>query len=236
MNGPYRIYAALISSLGPQGWWPVTPAGKFRPEYKRRGFYLKTERERFEVAAGAILTQNTTWKNAEKAIINLNLAGGATAELILAAPPEKLRELIRPSGYYTQKEKKLRIFAEHVVRRHGGRVGEWLGGPFDAVRAELLALWGIGPETADSILLYAGERVTFVVDAYTLRLARRMGWLRNADYDLAKRFFENSLPRELKIFNEFHALTVALGKDFCRPKPHCADCPLTQMCAKLAEE
>lgn len=236
MNEPYRIYSALISSLGPQGWWPVTPQGKLRPEYKRRRFYLKTDRERFEVAAGAILTQNTAWKNVEKAILNLNIAGGVTPEVILATSPERLRELIRPSGYFTQKEKKLRLFAEYVYKRHGGQLGKWLKGPLENVHAELLGLWGVGPETADSILLYAGERETFVVDAYTLRFASRMGWLKNPDYNAAKKFFETALPHDLEVYNEFHALIVALGKDFCKPKPNCADCPLTDLCAKLVQE
>lgn len=232
MKEPYRIYAALISTFGPQGWWPVTPAGKLRPEYKRRRFYLKNDRERFEVAAGAILTQNTAWTNVEKAVLNLNLAGGVSPDLILETPPDKLRELIRPSGYYVQKEKKLRGFAGYLAQHHPEGLGKWLGkSPFKETREELLSLWGIGPETADSILLYAGERATFVVDAYTLRLGERMGWFKNSGYDEVKDFFESALPRELEVFNEFHALIVKLGKDFCRTKPRCTHCPLADLCA-----
>jgi len=232
VNAPYKIYSALASVFGPQGWWPVTPEGHVRPLYKRGRFKLRSDRERFEVAVGAILTQNTAWTNVERALVNLNVAGGISPETVLKTDSARLAGLIRSSGYYVQKEKKLRLFSEYLVAKHPEGLGKWLGGPLTGVRAEILSLWGIGGETADSILLYAGARKTFVADAYTVRLGRRMGWFETNDYDAVKNFFEKALPRDLEVFNEFHALIVALGKDFCKPRPLCAECPLRRLCGK----
>ena len=185
------------------------------------------------MCAGALLTQNTAWHNAAKALAALNAANALVPERILALPQQRLRALIRSSGYYRQKALKLRAFCEHLLARHGGRLGEWFSGPLPAVREELLSLKGIGPETADSMLLYAGRRPLFVIDAYTVRLGLRMGWLRNGDYGAAQGFFIGSLPRSVQVYNEYHALIVELAKKHCKKsEPRCTDCPLRGNCLK----
>jgi endonuclease-3 related protein len=204
---PLAVFDKLYEHFGPQGWWPVTGSGN----------------KKFEICAGAILTQNTAWANVEKAIHNLNAKGMLTAGRIAAANTGKLAALIKPSGYFNQKAARLKIFASYMLKR--GRSG--LG-----TRTDLLSIKGIGPETADSILLYAGNRTTFVIDAYTFRLSKRIGWLSSPDYGRAKEFFEINLPRSRKIYNEYHALIVALGKYFCRKKPLCGGCPLARVCAR----
>ncbi len=200
------IYNKLLSHFGPQHWWPGdTP---------------------FEIMIGAILTQNTNWANVEKAIANLKRAKRLNPHEICVMRNANLESLIRPSGYFRVKAKKLRIFCKWLIRRGGMR---------NVKRSELLAIWGIGPETADSMLCYALGKTTFVVDAYTRRIGKRVGLFEFDDYHQIKDYFEKNLPRNLKIYKEFHALLVALGKDYCRPKPICGECPINKLCSCVAK-
>ena len=227
--GPLRVYRRLLAAFGPQGWWPVTPRGGKAPRY-RPGFRgALTEGQRAEVCLGAILTQNTSWTNVEKALAGLRAAGARDLGAVSALPQPRLRRLIRSSGYFRQKAKKLRLFARRAGRR--GSLKAWLSGPLGPLRTELLGLWGIGPETADSILLYAGGRPAFVIDAYTLRAGRRLGWWREPGYEEARAELKRRLPASAAVYAEFHALLVELGKRHCRARPLCGDCPLLGVCA-----
>lgn len=228
---PLTIYRTLMEFFGPQGWWPSTLRGKTRPEYQPGVYRRETDRERFEVCAGAILTQNTAWTNVEKAIAHLHEAGVRTPEDVSGLETAALAEHIRPSGYYKQKAARLKDFAAHLCREHGGSLRRLFERPLAEAREELLSLKGIGPETADSMLLYAGGHLSFVVDAYTFRMGERLGWFAGKkEYHAAQRFLVEALPRTLETFNEFHALIVALGKDYCRTRPRCEECPLRGEC------
>ncbi len=199
-----KLYNKLLKEFGPQHWWPVTNKNS------------KILDSRFEICVGAILTQNTNWQNVEKAIDNLIKNRMLTKEAIKNANISKLSALIRSSGYYKQKAKKLKIFANF-----SGNV----------TRENLLSLWGIGPETADSMLLYAYNKPYFVVDAYTKRIFERLGMLKgNEDYEEVRALFEKKLPKDVEIYKEFHALIVNLAKNFCKKEPLCDRCPLTEEC------
>ena len=203
-----EIYDRLLSAFGPQHWWPAdTP---------------------FEVAVGAILTQNTNWKNVEQAVENLKRAGVLTVQGISRIPESELAALIRPSGYFTVKARRLKNYIGYIAAEYGGSFADSLLGDGAEKRVELLSVSGIGPETADSILLYAGGHPTFVVDAYTRRVAHRHGLAAaDARYEELRRLFMDNLAPDVSLFNEYHALLVAVGKNFCRPRePRCAGCPL----------
>ncbi|HBG46510.1 MAG TPA: endonuclease [Deltaproteobacteria bacterium] len=203
-----RYYDSLFTAFGPQGWWPG--------------------QTRFEVIIGAILTQNTNWTNVEKAIRNLRDKKCLTPEKLMGMKHDELASLIRPAGYFNIKAKRLRSFLDHLFTRHKGSLDRLLKQETQKLRSELLSINGIGPETADSILLYAGGHPEFVVDAYTKRMLSRHGLIKSdAGYDEVKALFMESLPRDIRLFNEYHALIVKTGKDFCRPKePRCKECPL----------
>lgn len=203
-----RFYSALLGRFGPQHWWPGDTA--------------------FEIIVGAILTQSTAWVNVEKAITNLKREGALTVKGMDALPEAALAALIRPSGYYRQKARKLKAFLAYLRRRHGGSLRRMFRTATPELRRELLAVWGIGEETADSILLYAGGHATFVVDAYTRRILDRHGLApASASYHDIQALFERSLPPRPPIYNEFHALLVQAGKRHClRARPRCAGCPL----------
>ena len=204
------IYRRLYRRFGPQFWWPgETP---------------------FEVAVGAILTQNTAWTNVEKAIARLKRAGALSFGGMRRLPEKRLAELVRPSGYYNQKARKLRAFLSWLAMR-GGKAGSLkraLHGPLAELRESLLEVHGIGPETADSILLYAGNRQVFVIDAYTRRVLCRHGLAgEDAGYEKLRALFEASLPRSARLYNEFHALFVRVAKECCDRRGACRpDCPL----------
>jgi endonuclease III related protein len=203
-----EYFNSLFTAFGPQHWWPgQTP---------------------FEVIVGAILTQNTSWTNVEVAIANLRREQLLSPAKILAAPPARLERLVRPSGYFRQKARKLKAFCEFLRSEYGGSLREMFAAPTIALREQLLGVWGIGPETADSILLYAGGHGVFVVDAYTKRMLARHGWTgETARYDDVRWMFERQFPGDAKRFNEFHALIVRAGKKFCRKHdPLCGGCPL----------
>ena len=209
---PQPVFDRLLAHFGPLHWWPAeTP---------------------FEVVIGAILTQNTAWTNVEKAIANLRREGALTPEALRVAPRERLEEWIRPAGFFRQKAERLQLFVEHLFAHHDGDLGRLLTAPLPETRRELLTLKGVGPETADSILLYAGGLPSFVVDAYTRRLFGRLGLLDpTAPYEHIRAFFMACLPSDVDLFNEYHALIVEQCKQLCRKrKPLCADCPLQEIC------
>jgi endonuclease-3 related protein len=202
-------HEALLERFGLQGWWPG--------------------RTRFEIAVGAILTQNTAWSNVERAIRALRDAGALSFRGMRALSDRELTALIRPSGYFNQKAKKLRAFLAWLAARdRGGSVKRALRGPLAEIRASLLSVKGIGPETADSILLYAGDRPVFVIDAYTRRVLERHRLASpRAGYEELRALFERDLPRSVPLYNEFHALFVRVCKERCaKRRPRCDGCPL----------
>ena len=205
-----RIYQALFDHFGPQHWWPGET--------------------RLEIMAGAILTQNTAWSNVERAIANLKKEKALTLEGLSRMRLRRLERLIRPSGYFRQKARRLKDFLAFLSRRHKGDLRSMSRLPWQGLRQELLAQKGIGPETADSILLYALGKPVFVVDAYTRRVGRRLGLFHTDDYQEIQDFFHRRVPRKTSLYNEWHALIVALGKSVCKTKPLCGMCPLDSLC------
>ncbi len=205
-----RAVDRLLARFGPQHWWPA--------------------RTRFEVIVGALLMPQTAWRNVEAAISNLRRARLLTPAAIARAPVPELRRRVRVAGLHRAKPRRLKRFCGRLME-FGGDLDAFFGRDPAAVREDLLAQEGVGPETADSILLYASGTPTFVVDAYTVRLARRLGWVRADGYEAVKGWFEARLPRDLALFREAHALIVAHGKAVCRPRPRCGECPLNDMCA-----
>lgn len=207
------IYERLFQCYGPQHWWPgETP---------------------FEVVIGAILTQSTAWTNVEKAIANLKAAGVLDPESLYKISTDKLTILIRPSGYYNAKAVKVKAFIECLHDTYDSDLDRFFQLNTSSLRQELLSIHGIGPETADSILLYAAYRPVFVIDAYTKRIFSRLGIASaNDSYESYQRLFMDNLPHDEKLFNEYHALLVRHGKDVCRKKPKCDDCCLTSLSTK----
>jgi len=201
------VYRRLLNHFGPQQWWPGENA--------------------FEVMVGAVLTQNTNWRNVERAIDNLRAADVLNLTAMYELRIDELADLIRPAGYFRLKAQRLRNLLELVVQRYEGSLDALFAVEQDRLRDALLAVNGVGPETADSILLYAGEKPTFVVDAYTHRVLKRHGWIeREADYHAIKHLFEKHLRPDVALFNEYHALLVRVGNQFCRKQPKCDACPL----------
>lgn len=201
-------YKRLYSCFGPQGWWPG--------------------QTRFEVIIGAILTQNTSWSNVEKAIRNLRREGLLTPDKMRGLDHAGLAALLKPAGYFNVKAKRVASFLDHLFCNYGGRLGAFLKKDRASLRKELLGINGIGPETADSILLYAANYPEFVVDAYTRRIFSRHGLSgEDAGYEELKSMFMDNLPEDAALFNEYHALIVRTGKEFCRTRsPRCSECPL----------
>jgi endonuclease III related protein len=208
-----RAYGLLRRRNGHQHWWPGdTP---------------------FEICVGAILTQNTNWSNVERAIANLKAAAVLEPEKLFALPERRLARLLRPAGYFNVKARRLRAFLRVLMEQYGGNLARLFAGPTSVVRPRLLAINGIGPETADSMLLYAGEHRRFVIDAYTQRIFRRHRWCGPAaGYDDLQRLCEKALGRAdgrdpLDYWQDYHAQLVRVGKEHCRPRhPRCDECPL----------
>lgn len=207
------IYARLYSHFGPQHWWPQSGGA-------------------FEIILGAILTQNTAWTNVELALANLRRAELLTPARLHRSRGSRIARLIRPSGFFRLKTKKLQAFTRFLFAKHRGRLRHLFALDAETMREELLAVYGIGPETADSIVLYAAHKPVFVIDAYTRRICSRLGLAKEgAPYDELQRMFMAHLPRSAKMFNEYHALFVALGKSVCRKRaPKCTTCPLQAIC------
>lgn len=229
MNKIHTIYNILLKSLGPQNWWPTTLEGQLHPTY--HGKRPLTEKQLFEICIGAILTQNTAWKNVEKAITNLNKSNLIDVNKINSVNEKRLASLIKSSGYYNQKAKKLKHFSNFLIKNYGSNLETFLSKDITPLREELLSIKGIGPETADSIILYASEKPIFVIDAYTKRIFSRLGFCKPAvSYDELQNLFHKNLQKNHNMFNEYHALLVELGKNYCRKKPLCSKCPLTKLC------
>ena len=202
------IYRRLLDHFGPRHWWPAeTP---------------------FEVMVGAILTQNTAWANVKQAIANLDGEGALEPKALAKVPLPKLRRLIRPSGYFNQKAKKLRAFLRFFLAEpYRGSIERLAAEDAETLREALLLIWGIGPETADSILLYALGKPVFVADAYTRRIFARLGLTAaQASYAELQEYFTRRLPPKLELYNDYHAQVVALGNKYCRARPSCGLCPL----------
>lgn len=206
------LYRTLLDHFGPLNWWPADSP--------------------FEVAIGAILTQNTCWTNVELAIANLKeeqvLSPGKLADIPIA----RLEELIKPSGFFRQKAHRLQNFSRHLVTEWQSSLKDFCSGPLDQARERLLTMPGIGPETADSILLYAAYRPSFVVDAYTRRIFERIGTLQGGEtYAEVREIFTQALPEDATLYNEYHALIVQLAKTCCRKRsPLCNRCPICRHC------
>jgi endonuclease-3 related protein len=203
-----EIYGRLYYAFGPQHWWPGdTP---------------------FEISIGAILTQNTNWGNVEKAIANLKKEKALSAKAIYSTPLGKLSPLIRPAGYFNVKAKRLKFFVDFLVEEYGGSLLKMGREDTQPLRDRLLEINGIGPETADSILLYALGKPVFVIDAYTRRvLSRHLVMEHDKPYEEYQELFHSLLEKDVKMFNEYHALFVKVGKAYCkRQNPLCEECPL----------
>ncbi|MFH1539276.1 MAG: endonuclease III domain-containing protein [bacterium] len=202
------VYGAMFDAIGPRHWWPG--------------------RTRFEVVVGAILTQNTAWRNVDRAIRNLRRARVLNPKAMRDMEEEKLAELIVPAGYFRVKARRLMNFLRFLDSGYGCSLDRLFRLDAEALRGELLGVNGIGPETADSIVLYAAGKPVFVIDAYTRRILARHGWCApDAGYDELQALFAGSLPADAPLFNEYHALLVYVGNNFCRPrKPLCGECPL----------
>jgi endonuclease-3 related protein len=204
------IYSRLFRAFGPQRWWPGDTS--------------------FEIAVGAILTQNTNWLNVEKAIRNLKHAGTLSAKTIAAMPEAELSGLIRPAGYYNIKAKRLKNLVYFLMQEYQGSMKKMAQEDKSVIRNKLLSLNGIGPETADSIILYALQKPVFVIDTYTKRILSRHTILHHdASYEIYQNLFHEKLRTDASLFNEYHALMVRLAKDFCRPDPRCSGCPLERI-------
>lgn len=211
------IYKNLLKAYGPQGWWPIN--NKYHPkDYS----YPKTNSQKFEICIGAILTQNTSWKQVEKAIINLYKLKTLNAERMRILDINTLKEAIKPAGYFNQKAKKIKKFTGFYLELKGKT----------PTRRQLLKVWGIGSETADSILLYAYNIPSFVIDAYTKRIFTNLGLIKEeANYDQIKEFFENNLQSSIILYQEYHALIVEHAKRHYSRKPY--DDPLTKQIENL---
>lgn len=204
------LYLLLRKRLGHRNWWPgETPD---------------------EIVIGAILTQQASWKNAELAIANLREKNMLSLERIASSDLRKLERCVRPSGFYRQKARRLKAISSYIIG-NGGSLKRFLDKDHHDLRKELLSLDGIGPETADSIILYAAEKPIFVIDAYTKRIMSRVyGTDPEIDYHELQELITGSIPRDVGLYNDFHAQFVELGKNFCRTKPLCGNCPVRDHC------
>ena len=208
------MYQAMLSRFGHQHWWPARD-------------HLCPRDRKLEICMGALLTQNTNWGNVEKALDRLHDADAMRVDVLAKMSPARLAELIRPAGYFNVKARRLKNFIAHVTDRHAGCIESLLAVPKTRLREQLLGINGIGPETADSMILYAAGKCTFVVDAYTRRICLRHGLISPSDgYDAIKSLFESHVPPRIGLYNDYHAQLVAVGKHFCRPTARCEGCPL----------
>ncbi len=266
------IYKTLLKEYGKQGWWPLieykgnnpTKTGSIHGYHPNNYELPKTRNQIYEVCIGAILTQNCSWQQVEKSLTNLKKLNALNPEKLLKLDDNKLKQAIKPAGYFNQKAKKLRIFTKYflslskttsqklvescssqanpVVFEHAQNstqipIRDWRNSDIKKNQIptshELLNLWGIGPETADSMLLYAFKQPYFAIDAYTKRIFSRIGIIsHNSKYDEFRKLFMNNLPNKHELFNEYHALIVEHAKRHCRTKPLCEKCPLNKKCSK----
>jgi endonuclease-3 related protein len=203
-----EMFDLMLNHFGPQDWWPAETA--------------------LEVMVGAVLTQNTNWKNVEKAIENLKDKDLLSVVNLNATPSGELAQLIRPAGYYNIKSKRLKNLMNFIAERYQEDLSMFMEEDTQKLREGLLSVNGVGPETADSILLYAASRPVFVIDAYTYRILYRHGMIseEHATYDVLQDLFMDHLTEDASLFNEFHALIVQTGKHYCKRRPICDHCPL----------
>lgn len=207
-----KVFQLLYDKFGDLGWWPGETA--------------------FEIAVGAVLAQNVAWANVEKAIRRLKEAKLFSPTKLLNAPQAKLEDCLRPTGYYRIKAQRLRTLLRFFQEECNGNLDRLRKRELPSLRKKLLGIPGIGPETADSILLYALDKPTFVIDAYTRRVLSRIGWIGgNESYEELRRAFMKPLPPDPVLYNHYHALLVQLGKAICRRQPACDQCPLSHLCA-----
>lgn len=206
------LYRKLLDHFGPRNWWPADSP--------------------FEVVIGAILTQNTAWTNVEQAIENLKKAEVLTPHRMADIPVSQLEELIKPSGFFRQKARRLQDFSRHLATDWNSCLRAFCSGPLEEARERLLTRPGIGQETADSILLYAADRPSFVVDAYTRRIFERIGVLHGDEtYDEVRQIFMQGLPEDVVLYNDYHAQIVQLAKTCCgKKKTLCRECPVCNLC------
>ena len=218
MSTLQEMYDRLLAHFGSQHWWPADSP--------------------FEVLVGAVLTQNTNWANVTKALDNLRAAKLLSFQALHALPAQDLAPLIRPSGYYILKAKRLKNLLQLIADEADGDLALFFEQPLAELRPKLLQVKGIGPETADSILLYGGNKAIFVVDAYTHRLLSRHGLVgEESSYDEMQELFHGEIAADQHIYNEYHALIVRLGKEFCRKRgPLCTACPLADLTPIYLEE
>jgi endonuclease-3 related protein len=226
---PKRLYDLLLTHFGHQNWWPIDK------EYHQK----HRSDPRFEIMIGAILTQNTAWANVEKALENLKKNRIFTINALNTVDGDALKTMIQPSGFFNQKARRLKNFASYLQQNYKEDLQIFFCRNLQEIRQELLTLNGIGPETADSILLYAGNQPIFVIDAYTKRISTRIPLPINGDtYDEIQNFFEKELQKTIHknnlvpVYKELHALLVELAKNHCRKKPGCATCPIQTLCKK----
>jgi endonuclease III related protein len=203
------IFNALLSYHGPQGWWPA--------------------KTRFEVIAGAVLTQNVSWKNAKESILNLQKDNMLSSRVLSAASVGEIAGKITPSRFYNQKALTLKIFCSHLEKEYGGSLDRMFRTETSLLRKKLLELRGIGPETVDCILLYAGKKLSFVSDAYTRRFLDRYGIIKSGGYEKIRGYFMDNLPEDIYIYNEFHALIDRHCGSVCKVKPSCFECPVRKL-------
>ena len=223
---PQTLYKELLENFGQQNWWPMD-----------KGYHKKHGSDpRFEVIIGAILTQNTAWSNVEKALANLKSKDVLDIEKISNIDMNFLQELIKPSGFFNQKARRLKNIASYLHDNYHDDLDVFFDKNVYSLREELLSLNGIGPETADSILLYAGNLPIFVVDAYTKRICKQLPLKTEISYDEIQHYFEEELSKKYskdeitQIYNELHALIVVLAKNYCKKKPDCIKCILKKHC------
>lgn len=226
MNKFKKIYSILYREYGPQGWWPLTPKGSSRTRH--HAGRPRTDAHRFEIMIGAVLTQNTAWTNVEKALEQLHKSKLVRHEALLKVRKEKVAGLIQSAGYYNQKAERLKLISR-FVEAHGMK--SLLAKDTASLRSLLLDVKGIGPETADSIVLYAFGKPSFVIDAYTRRIFSRIGLCDvGVDYDSLQEMFVENLDSDVEVFQEYHALIVEHAKRHCRANPQCGGCVISRIC------
>jgi endonuclease-3 related protein len=224
---PQKLYKLILKKFGNLNWWPID-----------KNYHIKNKSDpRFEIIVGAILTQNTAWPNVEKALSNIKSENLLDIKKISDLDIRVLKRLIRPSGFFNQKAQRLKIFTQYLEKNYDGDLNKFFNRNLLEIRKELLAINGIGPETADSILLYAGNKPIFVVDAYTKRICQRIPFDVEISYDEIQSYFQNELLKTygkdeiIKIYNELHALIVNFAKINCKKNPDCTHCFLKEVCA-----
>ena len=225
-NNILKIFNILLKKNGNQNWWPID-----------KDYHYKNNSDpRFEVIVGAILTQNTSWSNVEQSLITLKNNNKLDINKIYNIDISDLRKLIRSSGFYNQKAERIKNIASYIHNNYDSNLNSFFNREIKDIRKELLSLNGIGPETADSILLYAGNKPIFVVDDYTKRICKRLSIETDISYNDIQKFFENNLRNKfsnkeiIKVYQEFHALIVVLCKKYCKKTPECQKCVINKYC------